>query len=312
MYAFAPEKPPSLAGRNFCLAIHKDAFLRKHQIFRSGLIGRQRQKTEFAMKLSRREKLTYLQPAEIKGPGLIAGFTTRNGGVSRAPYNSLNLGFNTDDLQAHVEGNRSTFCRAFAVSQNQLLTVNQTHGNDLLLIDEENPDLGHFLKVEVDGIVTNQPGVMLGILVADCFPVLLWDAEKRVVAAVHVGWRGAASGILKKAVTAMTKHFNCAAGRIRAAVGPGIGAHRFEVDRPVREAFRQGSGFWTEISREVSLGHWQVDLGLSCRLQLEQAGLSPALIEAAAECTCCHQELFFSYRRDQGTTGRQLGFIMME
>ncbi|HKJ05795.1 MAG TPA: peptidoglycan editing factor PgeF [Geopsychrobacteraceae bacterium] len=263
------------------------------------------------MKLSRQEKITYLQPAGIKGQGLVAGFTTRNGGVSRAPYNSLNLGFNTDDQQVHVEGNRSTFCRAFGVPQNLLLTVNQVHGNDLLLIDESNPDLSHFLKVEVDGIVTNQPGVMIGILVADCFPVLLWNVEKRVVAAVHVGWRGAASGILKKTVTAMAKHFNVPTDQIRAAVGPGIGAHSFEVDRPVRDAFRQGSGFWNEISSEVSLGHWQVDLGLSCRLQLEQAGLRPELIEGDAECTCCHQELFFSYRRDHGKTGRQLGFIML-
>lgn len=263
------------------------------------------------MKLSRQEKITYLQPTGVKGQGLVAGFTTRNGGVSRAPYNSLNLGFNTADLLAHVEGNRSTFCRAFEVPQNQLLTVNQVHGNDLLVIDESNPDLSHFLKVEVDGVVTDQPGIMLGILVADCFPVLLWDAEKQVVAAVHVGWRGAASGILKKAVTAMTQHFHCAVEQIQVAVGPGIGAHRFEVDRPVRDAFRQGSGFWDEISNEVSLGHWQVDLGLSCRLQLEQAGLSPARIEGATECTCCHQELFFSHRRDEGTTGRQLGFIML-
>ena len=263
------------------------------------------------MKLSRQEKITYLQPAGSNEQGLVAGFTTRNGGVSRAPYNSLNLGFNTADQQVHVEGNRSTFCRAFGVPQNLFLTVNQVHGNDLLLIDEPNPDLSHFLKVEVDGVVTNQPGIMLGILVADCFPVLLWNTENRVVAAVHVGWRGAASGILKKAVNAMTKNFGVSPELIRAAVGPGIGAHGFEVDRPVRDAFRQGSGFWSEISREVSLGHWQVDLGLSCRLQLEQAGLNPALIEGEEKCTCCHQELFFSYRRDKGSTGRQLGFVML-
>lgn len=263
------------------------------------------------MKLTRQGKINYLQPAAAGSP-LVAGFTTRNGGVSRAPYNSLNLGFNTEDLQAHVEGNRSTFCRAFDVPQNQMLTVNQVHGDDLLVIDEPNADLSHFLRVEVDGVITNQPGIMLGILVADCFPVLLWDKGHRVIAAVHVGWRGAAAGILKKAVQAMRDNFNCSAPDLRAAIGPGIGAHRFEVDRPVRDAFRRGSGFWNEISREVSLGHWQVDLRLSCRLQLEGAGLEPSLIESAEECTCCHQELFFSYRRDQGKTGRQLGFIMRQ
>ncbi|PLX89154.1 MAG: peptidoglycan editing factor PgeF [Desulfuromonas sp.] len=263
------------------------------------------------MKQSRQEKVTYLQPDPDMSQGLVAGFTTRNGGVSRPPYHSLNLGLNTDDLKAHVEGNRSTFCRAFDVPLHRLLTVNQVHGNDLLLIDEPNPDLSHFLTVEADGIVTNQPGIMLGVLVADCFPVLLWDPNKRVIAAIHIGWRGAANGLIGKAIRAMVQHFHCRSDQIRAAIGPGIGAHRFEVDRPVREAFRKGTGFWDDISSEVRLGYWHLDLQLSCRLQLEQAGLAASSIEAAEDCTCCHQELFFSYRRDQGVTGRQMGFIML-
>ncbi|MCF6178758.1 MAG: polyphenol oxidase family protein, partial [Geopsychrobacter sp.] len=109
----------------------------------------------------------------------------------------------------------------------------------------------------------------------------------------------------------MKSHFHCDPAEILAAVGPGIGAHKFEVDRPVREAFRNGSGFWDLISNEVSLGHWQVDLALSCRLQLEAVGIESGNIDCADECTCCHQELFFSHRRDGGVTGRQLGFIQL-
>lgn len=262
------------------------------------------------MKLARKGKLTYLQPRS-GGDAILAGFSTRNGGVSRAPYNSLNLGLNTDDQLSHVEGNRSTFARTFGLEPHQLLTVKQVHGNDLLLIDESNPDLSHFLSVEVDAIVTNQPGLMIGVLVADCFPLLLWHAEKRVIAAVHVGWRGAANGIIGKVIQTMVSQFGCAAAELEAAVGPGIGAHNYEVDRPVREAFRGGSGFWNEIAKEVRLGHWQLNLPLSCRLQLEQAGLPPQAIEIAEQCTCCQPELFFSYRRDAGLTGRQLGFIML-
>lgn len=262
------------------------------------------------MKLVRKGKISYLQPASA-AEGLVAGFSTRNGGVSRAPYNSLNLGLNTDDLLPHVEGNRSTFARTFDLHPRQLLTVTQVHGNDLLLIDEPNPDLSHFLSVEVDAIVTNQPGIMIGVLVADCYPVLIWHPQVKAAAAVHVGWRGAANGILGKVVTTLCKNFACSAEQLRAAVGPGIGAHKYEVDRPVRDAFRKGSGFWSEVSSEVSLGHWQLDLTVSCQLQLEQAGLQPENIEVAKECTCCHPELLFSYRRDKGTTGRQLGFIML-
>lgn len=262
------------------------------------------------MKLVRQGKISYLKPTTV-GAGLVAGFSTRNGGTSRAPYNSLNLGLHTEDQLANVEGNRSTFTRSFDLQPHQLLTVKQVHGKDLLLIDEPNPDLSHFLSLEVDAIVTNQPGFMLGILVADCFPVLLWDQQARVAAAVHVGWRGAASGILTQVVETMVEHFGCPIDKLQAAVGPGIGAHKYEVDRPVRDAFRQGSGFWNEIATEVSLGHWQLDLALSCRLQLERAGLKPQGVEVVAECTCCHPELFFSYRRDNGETGRQLGFIKL-
>lgn len=263
------------------------------------------------MRKSRVDKIAYLEPDWSGRESVLAGFSTRNGGVSRAPYNSLNLGFGTEDLQAHVEGNRASFSRAFGLQPHQLLTVRQVHGTDLLLIDEENPDLSHFLNVEADAIVTNQRGCMIGVLVADCIPLLLHSPAKGVAAAVHVGWRGAASGIIARVIESMKVHFHCEPQQILAAIGPGIGAHRFEVDRPVREAFRNGSGFWDQIAREVSLGHWQVDLPLSCRLQLEAAGVQPANIDAVVECTCCHQELFFSHRRDEGKTGRQLGFIML-
>ncbi len=263
------------------------------------------------MKLARQGKISFLQPGwSAQGP-LAAGFTTRNGGVSRAPFNSLNLGYNTEDLRPNVEGNRSTLARAFDLPTHLLLTVNQVHGSDLLVLDQPNPDLSHFLNVACDGIITDQPGIMIGILVADCYPVLLADPVKRVVGAVHVGWRGAAAGIIGKGVTAMVRQFGCRPGDICAAVGPGIGGHKYEVDRPVRDAFRSGSDHWDAIARETTLGKWQLDLRASCRLQLSDAGLDPARVEMAEECTCCHRELFFSYRRDAGRTGRQMGFVAL-
>ena len=99
--------------------------------------------------------------------------------------------------------------------------------------------------------------------------------------------------------------------QILAAVGPGIGAHEYEVDRPVRDAFRQGSGHW-EGRLEVALGKWRLDLRQSCLLQLEDAGLEPVNLSATEQDTCCHRELFFSYRRDNGQTGRQMGFILLK
>ncbi|MFK5924995.1 MAG: peptidoglycan editing factor PgeF [Desulfuromusa sp.] len=262
------------------------------------------------MKLVRKGKISYLQPTKLSD-GLIAGFSTRNGGVSRPPYNSLNLGLGTADQLANVEGNRAAFTRAFDLPPHQLLTVKQTHGEDILLIDESNPDLSHFLTVEADAIVTNQAEIMIGILTADCFPLLIWHGEKNIIAVVHAGWRGAANGLIAKVIQAMHAHFGCPVAELQGAIGPGIGAHTYEVDRPVRDAFRQGTGFWNEISKETKLGHWQLDIPLSCQLQLEQSGLKLQNIEIAKECTCCHPELFFSHRRDNGITGRQMSFMQL-
>jgi YfiH family protein len=260
------------------------------------------------MKLVRKGKISYLQPTGLPA-SIEAGFTTRNGGVSRPPYHSLNLGLGTDDPLPNVEGNRSTMARTFDLSPHQLLTVKQVHGNDILLIDEPNPDISHFLSVEVDAIISNQPDIMIGVLTADCFPILIWHPLKKIVATIHAGWKGAANGLIGKVIDAIINNFRVSPEELRAAIGPGIGAHKYEVDRPVRNAFREGTGFWDEISEETRLGHWKLDIPLSCRLQLEKTGLKPEAIEIARQCTCCHPELFFSHRRDQGVTGRQLGFI---
>jgi YfiH family protein len=243
--------------------------------------------------------------------GLQAGFTTRNGGSSRPPYNSLNLGQNTDDANHNVEANRTAFARAFDLPPHNLLTVRQVHGTDILILDEPNPDVSHFQQVESDAIITDQKNIMIGVLVADCYPVLLFDPDKEVAAAIHVGWRGAAAGLIGRTVAAMTSHFGCRPESLQAAIGPGIGAHKYAVDRPVRDAFRQGSGDWEAITEEIALGEWRLDLKKSCHRQLEKTNILSQNIEAVEECTCCHRELFFSFRRDNGKTGRQIGFMLL-
>ena len=264
------------------------------------------------MKTTRRNKISYLQPDWTADKPITAGFTTRHGGVSRAPFNSLNLGPHSGDNPANVEANRAALARAFDLPVHLLLTVNQVHGSRVLVINEPNFDLSHFQKVESDAIVTNQPGILVGILVADCYPVILYDPHAHVAGIVHAGWQGTAAGLIGQTVQTMQELFGCRAGRMQAAIGPGIGAHKYEVDRPVRDAFRSGSNQWSRIACETRLGHWQLDLGLSCLLQLEKAGVARDAVEVVAECTCCHQEKFFSYRRDQGRTGRQIGFVLMQ
>ncbi|GFO56609.1 laccase domain protein [Geomonas sp. Red276] len=263
------------------------------------------------MDMQKAGKIQYLKP-RLAGNKVVAGFTTRHEGVSRPPYNSLNLGSNTLDSPHNVEGNRSLLARSFGTTLDRFVTVTQVHGTDLLVIDAPNPEFSHFLKLECDGIVTNQPGIMIAICVADCVPILLHDPVKKVVAALHAGWQGTVGNIAAKGVKAMASLFDCDIRNIQAAVGPGIGGCCYQVDTPVRDAFVKAGQAWDLISQEQGDGKWLLDLPIANRRLLEDAGLAPDQIQTTTHCVSCNQELFFSYRRDGGDTGRQVGFIMLE
>lgn len=264
------------------------------------------------MKQTKHGKIHYIEPEWIAtGKGVIAGFTTRHEGVSRPPFNSLNLGLNTNDPHHNVQGNRSLLARAFGAKSDQLLTVTQVHGTDILIVDEPNQDVAHFLRIECDAIITNQPGIMIGIGVADCAPVLLFDPVRRVVAALHAGWKGTASGIVRKGVAAMAGSFGSNPADLVAAIGPSIGPCCYEVDEPVHAAFSAETEIWDQTASATSTEKWKLDIPAAVRLQLISSGLTPDRIETSGQCVCCTQELFFSYRRDKGETGRHLGFIML-
>jgi len=263
------------------------------------------------MEMQKIGKIQYLKP-KLGGKAAAAGFTTRHEGVSRPPYNSLNLGSNTLDSPHSVEGNRSLLARSIGATLDRFLTVTQVHGTDLLVIDTPNPEFSHFLKLECDGIVTNQPGVMLAVCVADCVPILLHDPVKGVVAALHAGWQGTVGNIAGKGVEAMTSLFGCNEKDILAAIGPSISGRCYEVDAPVRDAFKKAGAAWDLFAEERGEGKWSLDLNGANRQLLIDAGLATAQIESEGLCVCCNQELFFSYRRDGGDTGRQAGFIMLQ
>ncbi len=264
------------------------------------------------MKLVKQDKLNCLQADWTSAPTVVAGVTTRNGGISRAPFNSLNLGINTEDSRHNVEGNLATLTRAFGIAHHQLLLVKQVHGCDVVVVGHKNYDVSHFQDVEADAIVTNQPGLMLGITVADCYPILIFDPHQRVAAAVHVGWRGAAYGIIGATIASMQHEFGCTPEVLQVSVGPGISKEHYVVGKEARDAFRNpgGSGHWKEISTEVELGQWNLDLRQSCVMQLQQAGIKDSNCDISDLCTYKNRDMLFSYRRDKGQTGRQMGYIM--
>jgi len=263
------------------------------------------------MQTKRIQRIHYVDVAFPGTSGTVQGFTTRHEGVSRTPYNSLNLGMNTLDQPHNVEGNRSLLARAFGVTLESLVTVRQVHGDDILVIDEPNEDFTHFLGIESDAIITNQPNVMIGVCVADCAPILVFDPEHRVVAAVHAGWQGTAAKLAAKTVSGMQALFGSKPSALQAAIGPCIGPCCYEVDAPVRQAFLNNGIAWDAFASQGSEDKWQLDLSAANRELLLLAGLAPAAIQTSPMCVCCQRELFFSYRRDKGDTGRQMGFIML-
>lgn len=265
------------------------------------------------METTRIGRIHYLAPSfETTSPITIQGFTTRHEGISRPPYNSLNLGMNTEDSPHNVEGNRSLLTRAFGIQQERLVTVRQNHGSDILVIDAPNDDFSHFAGLEADAIITNQPGVMIGVTVADCVPILLLDPAKKIIAVVHAGWQGTAARITMQAVEGMKQVFGSRPKDVQAAIGPCINPCCYEVDQPVKDGFKAQPELWNAIAAPAGAGKWRLDLALANRLQLEDAGLSPAFIKTSGNCVCCQKEWFFSYRRDGGETGRQMGFIMLK
>jgi YfiH family protein len=264
------------------------------------------------MQMKRINQIHYIDTEFSEPACSVQGFTTRHEGVSRPPYNSLNLGTTTQDQLHNVEGNRSLLTRAFGIAQEALVTVRQVHGSDILVIDEPNEDYSHFLTLESDAIITNQSGVMIGVCVADCAPILLLDPEKRVIAAVHAGWQGTAAGLVSKTVAGMRSLFNCDPGTLRVAIGPCISKCCYEVDAPVRQAFAQSQIPWEACAEPNGEGKWLLDLGSANRELLLLAGVPGSAIQVSDMCVSCQRERFFSYRRDGGETGRQMGFIMLK
>jgi len=231
-------------------------------------------------------------------------FTTRVGGRSVAPYDSLNLSRGVGDVPATVAANRAQVLEALGCRPDDHVDASQIHGAAVGAVGAA--DRGRTLD-GVDGLVTSAPGVMLAIHCADCVPLLLADARRGAVAAMHTGWRGTAAGAAQAAVKALRDVFGSDPREVIAAIGPAIGPCCYEVDAPVYERF--ASWPWRDrVFAPARPGHWRLDLWAANRHQLQAAGLWPDAITSANLCTAGHRTLFYSHRRD-GRTGHMAALI---
>lgn len=244
-------------------------------------------------------------------PGLVHGFAERGGGVSSGVYASLNLGPRSGDAPAAVAENRRRLLGALGIAEYAVCAPRQVHSADVSVVRAGGAAAAGGV-VPGDAAITDVPGVALVVLAADCVPILLYDAERRVIGAVHAGWRGTAGGIAGRAVAAMREHFGCAPGRLRAALGPGIGRCCYEVGGEVIAAVAAATALPpAAYCTPLPAGKGMLDLVAANAAQLEAAGLRRDRIGALGLCTACHRDRFFSHRRDGEPTGRGAAVIAL-
>ncbi|HEX2359527.1 MAG TPA: polyphenol oxidase family protein [Solirubrobacterales bacterium] len=244
------------------------------------------------MEWRRRDGLRWLE-AEL--PGARAAFSTRAGGVSEPPYESLNVAIKTGDEQGRVHDNRRRLAAALGVAPENVLMGRQVHGAELRWHDSaQEPRVYADVvpsPIEADAHATAEPGLVPLVVVADCLPIAL--AGPGGVAIAHGGWRGLAGGIVESAAARVDAE--------AAAIGPGIGPCCYEVGEEVLGAFSGLDG--------VAEGR-MLDLPAAARALLQRAGVTA--VDAAELCTSCNPDLFYSHRRDGERTGRQAGLAWLE
>lgn len=223
------------------------------------------------------------------------GFSTRRGGISNFPYDSLNLGYQTGDAQHNIEENRKRFFQAIEIISEQVAVPEQIHDNQIAKVD--NP--GHF--PETDGLITNVPRIVLSIQTADCLPIFLLDPVRPAIGLIHAGWRGTEAKISQKAVKAMSDHFETKPDDLQIFFGPSIGPCCYNIGPDVAEHFSN------KYITKGKLNLWKCNMD-----QLIQMGMSSHQIRMSRLCTACHPEWFFSHRRSGGKTGRMNAICMLK
>lgn len=245
----------------------------------------------------------------LAGAGIRHGFFTRKGGVSDGIYAGLNIGVGSSDDPARIRENRARVAGWMGVSPEALLSVYQIHSPDVLTIREPFP----CDRPKADAMVTDRPGLALGVSTADCGPVLFADAEACVIGAAHAGWKGAFTGVLENTVTAMER-LGARRDRIVAVLGPAISVRNYEVGPEFVQRFCEADASnATYFSPSDKIGHAMFDLNRYTIDRLRTAGVD---VEWLDRCTYAEEELFYSYRRTthrrEADYGRQISAIVLE
>ncbi|MGH7875164.1 MAG: peptidoglycan editing factor PgeF [Candidatus Binatia bacterium] len=237
--------------------------------------------------------------------GLLHGFIGRRGGKSVGPYAGLNVSYRVGDDVKVVSQNVCDMKQAVGIHDGKVVTMRQIHGDHIVeIMDDKLKEAG-----EADGMITAASGVYLGVLTADCVPLLFVAPKQRLAAAVHAGWRGTLAGIAANAVRLFENQYGVAPNDIEVALGPSIGACCYEVKDDVAEPLLKKWGKLTTPSIVVKDGKTFINLSRLNRDILRASGVPGTQLFQIGPCTSCATDDFFSYRRAGGQTGRQISVI---
>ena len=267
------------------------------------------------MNIRKNKGVTYLTWPEFeKIPGFVHGFSTRLGGVSEGIYSSMNLSFTRGDKEEAVRENYNRISAALGFSPEDIVTSDQTHTANVRVITAE--DRGNGITkprpyTDVDGMITNVPGLVLATFYADCVPLYFADPVHKAVGLSHSGWRGTAAGIGAVTVKELQKHYGTRPEDIYAAIGPSICQDCYEVSEDVILEFQKtfSRELWKDIFYRKENGKYQLNLWEANRQILLGAGILPEHISMPNLCTCCNPEFLYSHRASQGKRGNLGAFL---
>ncbi len=264
-------------------------------------------------------QIKYFNCRELDNTNLVVNaFTTRTGGVSGTPFNNLNLAYNVGDKESHVAKNRKIILDALSIDYRTVVTAQQVHKDKIALVRKEDKDKGAFKYSkgigQTDALITDIPGIPLLMCYADCVPIFILDPIKKAIALIHSGRKGTELELTLKTLFKMKKIFETNPRSCLAAIFPSIGSCCYSI----KEENRIDDYWLNEVKyngEPISLQNkngWSLDLKKANYLQLIKAGLQEKNIFINEICTADHPELFFSYRRDKGNTGRMAAIFMLK
>ncbi|MDD3360054.1 MAG: peptidoglycan editing factor PgeF [Hespellia sp.] len=265
----------------------------------------------FPLDTQRKEAVMYLRYPLFEDTGLVnQGFSTKAGGVSEGCFSTMNLGFGRGDSQENVMENYRRFAKAIGVSTEDLVLSQQTHTTNVRVITEEDRGNGMTKPQEfhdVDGMVTDVPGLCLVTFYADCVPLYFLDPVKKVIGLSHSGWRGTVGKIGKVTIEKMSEQYGSEPSDILAAVGPSVCQDCYEVSEDVIARFREHyeKQYWDELFYKKENGHYQLNLWRANEIVFLQAGILPEHIAVSNVCTHCNSDVLYSHR----TMGNERGSL---